>query len=93
MALQTPKNVRGLRVARFFLVQRTKTEKSLTIWPQNIPKVYETYRIVVIYSKWLQNIPTLSIPKPSKIYPMEIFGLKIYLPSGNPEEVFFVLQL
>jgi hypothetical protein len=29
------------------------------------------------YSKWLSNIPTFSIPRPSKIYPYWDFGLKI----------------
>jgi hypothetical protein len=27
---------------------------------------------------WLLNIPTFSIPRPSKIYPNWDFGLKIY---------------
>jgi hypothetical protein len=31
-----------------------------------------------IYSKWSENIPTFSIPRPSKIYPNWDFGLKIY---------------
>jgi hypothetical protein len=38
--------------------------------------------MVVKYSKWPQNIQTLFIPRPSKIYPMGIFGFE-NKPFGN----------
>jgi hypothetical protein len=40
------------------------------------------YQMVVKYSKWPQNIQTLFIPRPSKIYPMGIFGFE-NKPFGN----------
>jgi hypothetical protein len=45
------------------LVQHTKTEK-------HVPNDTKIYQIAVKYTKWPQNIPkTLSIPRPSKIFP------------------------
>jgi hypothetical protein len=38
----------------------------------------------VIYSKWPYNVPTLSIPRPSKIYPKWDFWFE-NKPSGNPD--------
>jgi hypothetical protein len=50
-------------VARFFLVQSTKTGKNL---PNDskiyIPSGHEAFKMVVKYSEWPQNIPT-NIPK------------------------------
>jgi hypothetical protein len=40
--------------------------------------------MVVKYAKWLQNIPTFSIPRPSKIYPSRGFWSGNN-PSGNPD--------
>jgi hypothetical protein len=40
--------------------------------------------MVVKYSKWPQNIPTLSFPRASKIYPNSNFWFK-NKPSGNLE--------
>jgi hypothetical protein len=54
----------GIRVARFFLAQNTKTRKI----HQNDHKIYP---ISVKYNKrpCPQNIPTSSNARPSKIYP------------------------
>jgi hypothetical protein len=41
------------------------------------------YQMAVKYSKWSKNIPTFSIPKPSKIYPNCDFWFE-NKPSGNP---------
>jgi hypothetical protein len=62
----------------------------------NIPKLGEIYQIATklpnghqmqqeaeIYSKWPKNMPTLSIPRPSKIYPNCDFCFE-NIPSGNP---------
>jgi hypothetical protein len=35
------------------------------------------FKMAVIYSKWPQNIPTFSIPRPPKICPNWEFGFKI----------------
>jgi hypothetical protein len=58
------------RVARFFLVQHTKKWKNMQ-WPQNL---------LTYCTKWLKNIPTFSIPNPSKI----LQNLVANMPSGNP---------
>jgi hypothetical protein len=34
------------------------------------------FQMAVIYSKWSKNIPTFSIPRPSKIYPNGDFWLE-----------------
>jgi hypothetical protein len=60
----------GHQGCQIFPLQHTKTGKNL----QNDHK----------YSKWPHNIPTSSVSRPSKIYPNWDFGLKIYVPSGNP---------
>jgi hypothetical protein len=85
------------RVARFFLIQFTKTEKNLPNYP-NGHKIYQmavicmyvlqmavitTFQMALKYSntfylKALQNLPKLGF-----------FGLKIYIPSGNPEPTSF----
>jgi hypothetical protein len=75
------------RVARFFLVEHTKTGKMY----QNNHKIYQ---IATNYTKWPQtklngnklhqmakNIPTLSTAKPSKIYQNRDFWFE---KSGNP---------
>jgi hypothetical protein len=48
-----------------------------TKWPWNIPNGHETSQMVVKYSEWPWNIPMFSIPRPVKIFPNRIFGLKI----------------
>jgi hypothetical protein len=45
----------------------------ITKWPLNIPNGHKTYHMVVKYSKRPQNMPTLSIPRPSKIHPNRDF--------------------
>jgi hypothetical protein len=68
----------GSRVARFYLVQHTKTVK--------------TYKITTKCTKWLYNISnvhicnitTSSIEKTSKIYPNLDFWFE-NIPSGNPD--------
>jgi hypothetical protein len=41
------------------------------------------YQTVRKFTKWLQNIPTSSVERPSKIYPNWDFGFE-NIPSGNP---------
>jgi hypothetical protein len=53
------------------------TTTKYTKWPRI------SYQMVVNYSKWPQNIPTLSFPRHSKVYPNRFFCIKI-IPSGNP---------
>jgi hypothetical protein len=38
------------------------------------------------YTKWLTNLPNFSTPRPSKKIEIEIFGMKIHIPSGKPVE-------
>jgi hypothetical protein len=40
--------------------------------------------MAVNYTKWPKNIPTFSIPRPSKLYPNWEFWSK-NKPSGNPD--------
>jgi hypothetical protein len=61
------------RVARFFLVQHTKTGK-------NVPNYHKIYQMSIKYTKWLyvkidQHIPLQDSPKTTQIW---IFGLKVY---------------
>jgi hypothetical protein len=44
------------------------------------------YQMAVMYFKWPKNIPTFSIPRPSKIYPHCDLWLE-NIPSGNPATV------
>jgi hypothetical protein len=61
------------RVARFFLVQHTKTGEKLTKLPKNIPNYHKIYQRAVKY------IPKFSIKRPSKTYKnIWIFGMQIY---------------
>jgi hypothetical protein len=55
------------RVARFFLVQQTKTGK-------NVPNDQKIHQIAIRFtkmaakfSKWLLTVPTFSIPRLSKV--------------------------
>jgi hypothetical protein len=59
------------RVARCVLVQHTKMVK--------------IYHSVSKYTQWTYNIPTCSIPRPSKIYPNWDFWYA-NIPSGNPDD-------
>jgi hypothetical protein len=45
----------------------------------NLPNGHKLYHMAMKYARWPQNIPTLSIPRPSKIYSNLIFGMKIHL--------------
>jgi hypothetical protein len=67
----------GGGVARLFLVQHTKTGEN-TKREQNIPNGRNIYQMDLQYSKWPQNIPTLSIPRPSKNTQIGTFDVKIY---------------
>jgi hypothetical protein len=73
------------RVARFFLVNDTKTGKLC------IPNEHKMYQIVikypklsVKYSKWPQTISTVSRLRPSKIFPNWDFWFENNKRSGNP---------
>jgi hypothetical protein len=73
------------RVARFFLVQHTKTGK-------NIPNNHKIYQLATKYTKWQYNRPNghkmnqhLALRDPPKFAQIWIFGLKI-MPSGNPAD-------
>jgi hypothetical protein len=57
------------RVARFFLVQLTKTGKMHQMTTKYTYLPYNILNVHSIYSKWQLNIPALSIPGPSKINP------------------------
>jgi hypothetical protein len=57
-----------VRVARFFLVQYTKTGKMYQNG-ENIPKGHKICQLAGKLTKWPWNIPTSSIASPSKIYP------------------------
>jgi hypothetical protein len=74
------------RVARFILMQHTKTGK-------NIPNDHILYKMAVKYARlpWnrpngnnmYKHFPVQDIPKFTQI---GISGLKIYIPSGNPNQ-------
>jgi hypothetical protein len=51
--------------------------------PQNIPNYHKIYQMTTKYTKWPQNKPTLSITRPSKIYPNWDFWFE-NIPYGNP---------
>jgi hypothetical protein len=53
---------------------------------ENLPNDHKIYQMVVKYSKWPQNIPTLSFARSFKIYPYGNFGFE-NIPSGNPGEI------
>jgi hypothetical protein len=55
-------------VARFSSHIVPKQGKIYLIAP-NLPNGHTIYQMAVLYLKWLHNIPTFSIPRPSKIYP------------------------
>jgi hypothetical protein len=68
------------RVARFSLVQNTKTGKNIpdyhkiyqittkyTRLPQNIPNGHKIFPMAVIQTKWSKNLLRFSIARPSKI--------------------------
>jgi hypothetical protein len=65
------------RVARFFLVQTYQNGKKCTKGPQTAPNGQTVYQITAHYFKWLQNVPTFSIPRHLKYTRIGIFGLKI----------------
>jgi hypothetical protein len=74
--------VRQTRVARFFLVQNTKTG-------EYIPYYYELYQMSIKYNNRPQSGPSvrkihqhLPLQDPQKFSQIWIFGLK--KPSGNP---------
>jgi hypothetical protein len=50
--------------------------EKITKKPQNIPNHHETYQMVAKYSEWSLNIPTLYIPRTSKIYQNKDFWFK-----------------
>jgi hypothetical protein len=73
-------------VARVFLAQYTKTGENI---PNNIPQHYQMAIKYITCSQdipngRIHNIPTFSIPKPSKFYPNWDFCFE-NIPSGNPE--------
>jgi hypothetical protein len=51
---------------QIFLCTTHQNWEKFTKWSQNIPNGHEAYKMVVKCSKCPQNIPTLSIPRPSK---------------------------
>jgi hypothetical protein len=65
------------RVARFFLLQTYQNGEKY------IPNYYKLYQMAV---KYLKNIKTFSIPRPSKMYPNWDFWSE-NKPSGNPGHV------
>jgi hypothetical protein len=69
-----------VRAARFFLAQKRAKLYQISV---KLPIGHKMHQMAVIYSKWLQNILTFSIPKPSKIYPNWNFWSE-NKPSGNP---------
>jgi hypothetical protein len=81
------------RVARFFLVQNTKTGKYIpndhkdTKWPENIPNGRYIDQMAI-------NIPTSSIARPSKIDPnWDFWFQKCHLATlmvGRSRQVLFV---
>jgi hypothetical protein len=46
-----------LRVARFFLVQYTKSFKNIPNKYKNTPNGHKTYQMTAKYTKWPQNLP------------------------------------
>jgi hypothetical protein len=67
----------------FFFVQQTKTGNKFTKRIQIIQNDHKIYHMTVKQTKWPYNIPTLSISRPSKIYPKLGFWFENN-PSGNP---------
>jgi hypothetical protein len=49
--------------------------KEYTKRPKNVPNGNKIYQMIVKYSKCPLNVPTFSIPRPSKI---GLFGVKMY---------------
>jgi hypothetical protein len=54
------------RVARFFLVQHTKTGK-------NVPNNHKIYQMATKHTKWPLNIPATSLQVPPKYTQIRIF--------------------
>jgi hypothetical protein len=84
MKLNTVLKGSETRVARLFLVQHTKRGKIYQM-TTNIPNGHKLpIPIGRKISKRLQNIPTSSVARPSKIYQNWDFGFE-NIPSGNPD--------
>jgi hypothetical protein len=63
---------------------RGKMYQTTTKLPQIFRMALNYSRWPLKYSRWPKNIVTVSIPRPSTITQIGIFGLKICTPSGNP---------
>jgi hypothetical protein len=48
-----------------------------------LPNRHKIYQMTIIYSKWLQNIPSFPIQRSSKIYSNKDFWFE-NIPSGSP---------
>jgi hypothetical protein len=73
-----------IRVARFFTDQIYQNGKNISKYHKLHQTTKTIYQMAVNYTKWPKNIPTFSIPRPSKLYPNWDFWSK-NKPSGNPD--------
>jgi hypothetical protein len=74
-------DVGSTRVARFFFTWYQNWGKDSELPLPKLPNGQEMYQMAVIYIP--NNVPTISIPRPFKIYPNWDFWLK-NKPSGKP---------
>jgi hypothetical protein len=75
------------RVARFSLLQHTKTGKNKPNDHKIYPNGHKIDQMAVKWTKWPQNISTTT--RPSNIYPKWDFWFE-NIQSGNPVELFFL---
>jgi hypothetical protein len=69
---------------QIFLAAIYQNGEKYTRIATKLPNYYKIYQMAVIYFKWLKNIPTFSITRPSKIYPSKDCWFE-NAPSGNPD--------
>jgi hypothetical protein len=75
-----------IRGCQIFLDTMYQNLEKYTKSALNYQNGHKIYPMAVIYSKWTWNIPTISISRPSKIYPNWNLWFE-NIPSGNPAPI------